>query len=57
MIFTPLLANSGLPFTISMLGLPLRVWFATFGLAGAAIVLLEAWGLHQRESVSWRQAL
>ncbi|NJL88965.1 MAG: hypothetical protein HC916_03530 [Coleofasciculaceae cyanobacterium SM2_1_6] len=57
MIFTPLLANSGLPFTISMLGLPLRVWIATFGLAGVAIVLLEAWGLHQRESVSWRQAL
>ena len=40
-----------------MLALPLRVWLATFGLGGLGIVLLEAWGLHQRESVPWRQAL
>lgn len=41
---------------MSMLGLPLIVWVTTFGLAGVAIVLLEAWGFHQRESVPWRQA-
>jgi len=57
MIFTPILTNSGLPFTIFMLGFPLAAWVTTFGLGGVAIVLLEAWGLHQRESVSWRQAL
>ena len=57
MLFTPILANSGLPFTMVMLALPLRVWLATFGLGGLGIVLLEAWGLHQRESVPWRQAL
>uniref|UniRef100_B8HT48 Uncharacterized protein n=1 Tax=Cyanothece sp. (strain PCC 7425 / ATCC 29141) TaxID=395961 RepID=B8HT48_CYAP4 len=39
-----------------MLGLPLRASVATFGLAGIGIVYLEAWGLHQRESVSWPQA-
>ncbi|KGF71446.1 hypothetical protein DO97_19560 [Neosynechococcus sphagnicola sy1] len=39
-----------------MLGLPFIASLATFGLAGLGIVLVEALGLHQRESVSWIQA-
>ena len=56
LLFKPILANVGLPFTMFMLGLPFMAALATFGLGGLGIILLEALGLHQRESVSWRQA-
>jgi hypothetical protein len=56
LILNPILANAGLPFTMFMLVLPLVASVATFGLAGIGIVLVEALGLHQRESVSWTQA-
>jgi len=56
LIFSPILANVGLPFTMFMLGLPFLASVATFGLGGMGIVFVEACGLHQRESVSWLQA-
>ena len=56
-MISPVLANVGLPFTIFMLNLPFSSSIATFGLVGIGIILLEAWGLYQRESLNWRSAL
>jgi hypothetical protein len=55
-IIQPVLANAGLPFTLFMLGLPFMASIATFGLAGIGIILLEALGIKQLESVPWREA-